>query len=317
MKRDRLNRWLCLTAGLLLLIFSLYILQHQLDRYNLNDILNSLASISDRALSWALGLAVANYLVISSYDLVAFRHFNHYLNTKRLLFTSFITYAVSNTTGFALIIGGGIRYRFYSLWGVPAKTIAKITAFGNLTFWLGLLTLGGITFTFNPLELPGAYKVDLAIIRGLGIAALISVCIYLYLCYCRKRLRIRGKTVRFPTLTTSTWQIAIFSGDWILAAAILYCLIPAYSDRSYWQFFSIYLLAMATSIVSNIPGGIGVFETIIIFLLPQSIAIPDILGSLLVYRAIRFLLPLSLAAIAICIFELRRRFNSVNRHKTK
>lgn len=312
MNRDR-KRWLYFTAGFLLLAFSLYTLHQHLDRYNLNDISNSLSAIDDRALILALGFAIASCVAISSYDLVAFWHFNHYLNTKRILFTTFITYAVSNTTGFTLLIGGGIRYRFYSLWGVPAKTIAKVTAWGNLTFWLGLLTLTGITFTINPLRLPSSFKIDIALIRCLGIIALIAIATYLYFCYRRKRWRIRGKTFRFPKLTTSAWQISIFSLDWALAAAILYFLLPSDANKTYWQFFSIYLLAMAASIISNIPGGIGVFETIIIFLLPESIYVPDILSSLLVYRAIRFLLPLAIALTIICIFELKQRVSASQR----
>ena len=310
MNRDRAFRWLCSTAGFLLLLFSLYTLHQQLNRYNFSDISNSLSAIDDRALIWALGFAIASYLVISSYDLVAFRHFKYYLSPKRILFTTFLTYAVSNTTGFTLLIGGAIRYRFYSLWGVPAKTIAKVTAWGNLTFWLGLLTLTGIAFTINPLQLPETFKVDIALMRCLGIIALIAIATYLYLCYRRKRWRIRGKTFRFPKLTTSAWQISIFSLDWALAAAILYSLLP---NKSYWQFFSIYLLAMTASIISNIPGGIGVFETIIIFLLPD-IYVLDLLSSLLVYRVIRFLLPLAIALTIICIFELKQRV-SVNHRK--
>ena len=309
MNRDCQLRWLCSTAGFLLLAFSLYTLDRQLDRYNLNDISNSLSAIDNHALIWALGFAIASYLVISSYDLVAFRHFRYYLDPKRILFTTFLTYAVSNTTGFTLLIGGAIRYRFYSLWRVPAKTIAKVTAWGNLTFWLGLLTLTGISFTVNPLRLPGAFKIDLTLIRCLGTISLIAIATYLYFCYRRKRWRIRGKTFRFPNLITSAWQIIIFSLDWALAAAILYSLLPIEANKSYWQFFSIYLLAMATSIISNIPGGIGVFETIIIFLLPKSIYVPDLLSALLVYRVIRFLLPLAIALITICIFELRQKLS--------
>ena len=64
---------------------------------------------------------------------------------------------------------------------------------------------------------------------------------------------------------------------------------------------------MTASILSNIPGGIGIFETVIIFLMPQNIPRTDILGSLLAYRAIRFLLPLTLALILIVCFEIKQR----------
>jgi glycosyltransferase 2 family protein len=315
MNRDRWARWLYPLAGILLLIFSLYILQKELGHYSLADILRGLAQISDRQLISALCFAFVSYFIISTYDLIAFRQLNHYLDRKRILFTTFITYAVSNTTGFTLLIGGGIRYRFYSLWGVPTRIIATITALGNLTFWIGLLTLCGVTFLVHPLQLPSNWRIQTIVMQYLGIASLVLVSIYLYLCWRKKSLKIRGQIWRFPQVTTPLTQIAVFSLDWGLAAAVLYCLIPSYPHKSYLQFFSIYQLGMAASIMSNIPGGIGVFETVIIFLLPESIFAPDILSSLLVYRSIRFLIPLALALILVCCFEFKQRWRSKTRNK--
>ncbi|MEM8722563.1 MAG: lysylphosphatidylglycerol synthase domain-containing protein [Cyanobacteria bacterium P01_G01_bin.39] len=315
MKSDRPTRWIYPLIGFLLLVFSLCILQQQLERYNLADILHSLSLISDRQLFLALSWAFLSCLIISSYDLIAFHHLNHYLDNKRILFATFVTYAISNTTGFTLLIGGGIRYRFYSLWGVPTRIIAKIIALGNLTFWLGLLTLGGIVFVFDPVPLPHSFAVKISAIRYLGIVALLLVATYLCCSSRRQRLKIKGRVVRFPKLTTSLAQISLFSLDWMLSAAILYCLIAEYPNKSYGQFFDIYLVSMTASIMSNVPGGIGIFETIIMFLLPQSIPTPDVLGSLLVYRAIRFLLPLAIALALIICFEIRRRLKKIYRSK--
>jgi glycosyltransferase 2 family protein len=314
MNRDRLTRWLYPILGSLFLCFSLYVLRQELKRYDLGDIWQSLSTISDRKLLFAGGFTVADYLVISNYDLIAFRQLNYYLHLKRILFTTFITYAVSNTTGFTVLIGGGIRYHFYSIWKVPTRKITKIIAFGNLTFWLGMLTLNGITFILNPLELPPAIKINIWLIRSLGITSLTLVGIYLHFCRRKKRWKIRKTIICFPKLATSLSQIVVFALDWALAAAVLYSLIPDYAGKSYLNFFSIYLFAMTASILSNIPGGIGIFETVIIFLLPQSISTPDILGSLLAYRAIRFLLPLGTAIILVCFFELRQNLR-ISRHK--
>jgi glycosyltransferase 2 family protein len=310
MNRDRLTRWLYPTLGFCLLAFSLYILNRELARYNVHDILHSLALISDRQLVWAIGFAVLGCLVISSYDLIAFYWLKYPLNIQQILLTAFITYAVSNTTGFTLLIGGGIRYRFYSCWGVPAKYITRIIALGNLTFWLGLFALTGITFVINPLQLPEPLNLNSGIIRCLGIIALSFLGVYLYFCQSRKRLRISNRILSFPQSTISLAQIVIFSLDWASAAAILYCLIPDYPDKSYLNFFNIYLLAMATSIMSNVPGGLGVFETVIIFLLPSSLLAPDVLGSLLVYRAIHCLFPLAIALFLISYFEFKRKLEN-------
>jgi glycosyltransferase 2 family protein len=308
MNRDRLTRWLYATLGFCLLAFSLYILNQELARYNLQDIIHSLSLISDRKLILAIGFTILGCLVISSYDLIAFDWLKYRLDLKRILFTAFITYAISNTTGFTLLIGGGIRYRFYSCWGVPTKYITRIIALGNLTFWLGLLALIGITFIINPQPLPNPLNLNLTIIRCLGIIALSFLGVYLYFCQTRKRIRINNQILSFPKITTSLSQIIIFSLDWASAAAILYCLIPDYPDKSYLNFFNIYLLGMATSIMSNVPGGLGVFETVMLFLLPPSLLVPDVLGSLLAYRAIHFLFPLAIALFLLGYFELKRKF---------
>lgn len=313
MNRDRLTRYFYPVLGFLFLAFFLYVLNQELEKYSLDDILDSLSRICDRQLCNALGFTILGYLVVSSYDLISFLHLNYYLNIKRILFTTFITYAVSNTTGFTLFIGGGIRYRFYSFWGVPARKVAKIIALGNLTFWLGLITLAGITFISNPLNLPRSINIDVLLIRFVGVIALASIGVYLYLCRRRKSLRIGKRIIYFPKITTSISQISLFSLDWALAAAVLYCLIPDHFNKSYIDFFNIYLLAMTASILSNIPGGIGIFETVIIFLLPKNIPTPDILGSLLAYRVIRFLLPLVIALILICCFELQQRLKAVKK----
>lgn len=307
MNRDRLCFWLYPLLGFFLFAFSLYILNREIGKYSLDEISTSIAAISDGQLYSALGFAFLGYLVISSYDVIAFWQLNYYLPLQLVLFATFITYAVSNTTGFTLIIGGGIRYRFYSAWGVPGKNIAKTIALGNLTFWLGLITLAGITFMTNPLNLPNSIKTNILLIRCVGAVALTSVWTYLYFCKRRKYLKIGKKKICFPKLSTSISQIVVFSLDWAFAAAVLYSLTPDYAAKSYLSFFSIYLLAMTASILSNIPGGIGIFETVIIFLMPQNIPRTDILGSLLAYRAIRFLLPLTLALILIVCFEIKQR----------
>ena len=44
-----------------------------------------------------------------------------------------------------------MRYRFYSRWGVTAEELSRIVFSYSVTFWLGLLALGGLSLALAPL----------------------------------------------------------------------------------------------------------------------------------------------------------------------
>ena len=39
-----------------------------------------------------------------------------------------------------------VRYRFYTRWGVTTQELSRIVFSYSVTFWLGLLGLGGLSF---------------------------------------------------------------------------------------------------------------------------------------------------------------------------
>lgn len=92
----------------------------------------------------------------------------------------------------------------------------------------------------------------------------------------------------------------------MLAAAAFYVLLPASASVSRSSFFGAYLLAQIAGVVSNVPGGLGVFETVMLLLLSSFISSATILGALLVYRGIYYFLPLIVAALLLGTYELRR-----------
>src|SRR6185436_641009 len=75
----------------------------------------------------------------------------------RIALTSLLAYAVANNVGFAMVSGASVRYRFYSRWGVKPDELSRIVISISITFWLGLLTLGGLSLALDPL--PGAREI--------------------------------------------------------------------------------------------------------------------------------------------------------------
>ncbi|MEH2176503.1 lysylphosphatidylglycerol synthase domain-containing protein [Nostoc sp.] len=293
--------------GLLLLVLSLLAIANELREYNYRDILNSLAAIPKNRVNWAIWLTALGYLVMIGYDILGFNYINRSLSCNKIAFTNFISSAFSNTIGFALLTGSAIRYRFYATWGVSAVAIAQVIAFANFTFWLGMFAVAGFLFLINPLKIPSQLHLPFATVRPIGVIFLLLVTAYLLgSIFIKQPLIIRGHEFRFPSFTISLAQIAISSFDWILAAAVLYALLPSNISLSYLDFLGIYLLAMFAGVVSNVPGGLGVFETIILLILSSKVSAAAVLGSMLVYRGVYYYLPLLLAAGLLGIYEIKK-----------
>lgn len=300
--------------GLLLLLLSLWAIANELRQYNYRDILNSLAAISKSRLSWAIWLTALGYLVMVGYDILGFNYINRSLSWNKIAFTNFISSAFSNTIGFALLTGSAIRYRFYASWGVSAVAIAQVIAFANFTFWLGMFAVAGFLFLINPLKIPTQLHLPFATVRPIGVIFLLLVAAYLLgSIFLKQPLIIRGHEFRFPSFEISLLQIAISSFDWILAAAVLYALLPSNISLSYLDFLGIYLLAMFAGVVSNVPGGLGVFETIILLILSSKVSAAVVLGSMLAYRGVYYFLPLLIAAGLLGLYEIRFRAGNLRK----
>jgi glycosyltransferase 2 family protein len=292
--------------GLLLLLLSLWAIAFELHQYNFHDVLNSLTAIPKERLSLAICLSALGYVVMIGYDILGFSYINRTLAAKKIAFTNFISSVFSNTIGFALVTGSAIRYRFYSNWGVSPLAIAQIIAFANFTFWLGMFAVAGIMFLANPLKIPTQLHFPFVTARPIGVIFLLLVAAYLLGSLLIKQpLVIRGQQFRFPSFQISLVQIAVSSFDWILAAAVLYPLLPANTPLSFLDFLGIYLLAMFAGVVSNVPGGLGVFETVILLILSPKVSPAAVFGSLLAYRAIYYFLPLLVAAGLLGLYELK------------
>lgn len=293
--------------SLLFLGIIIWLVTKELSHYTFADVSKSLSTISKTNIYLAILLTALGYLVISSYDVIAFFYLKYPLKISKILTTAFISYAIGNTTSFALFIGGSIRYYFYNSYGVPKKNIAKVIAFSNFSFWLGLFSIGGITFSFSPIAISKLIKVKFLAVQPLGFICLALILAYLYVSWRQKYLKIRKKPLILPSLSISLSQIIVATLDRAIAAAVLYILLPFDPNLSYWSFFVIYLLGITAAIISHVPGGLGVFETIVLYLLPKQIAVHDALASLLAFRGIYYLLPLFIALIWLGLHAIVKR----------
>jgi uncharacterized membrane protein YbhN (UPF0104 family) len=72
---------------------------------------------------------------------------------------------------------------------------------------------------------------------------------------------------------------------------------------SYPAVATVYVLANVASLISHVPGGLGVIESVVLLLLPQA----NFIGALLVFRVLYFLVPLAIGGTTFAAIEIRRR----------
>ena len=291
--------------GLLLFLAALWVLHHALSGYHYRDLAAGARAVPVPRLLSALLLTCLSYLVLTGYDALAFRYIHRTLEYGKIAFASFIGYAFSNNIGLSMLAGSSVRYPLYTSWGLSILEVTKLVAFYTLSLWLGLLFVGGLAFVTEPVALPALMKLPFVSARPLGVIFLAAACGYIGWSAVRKRpVMILNREIELPSTLLSLTQIALSSLDWLLAGCVLYVLLPEVPGLSFPAFMGIYLLAQVGGLVSQVPGGLGVFETIFILLLPPGLTAPEAVGALLLYRGIYYLLPLLIAAIMLGTFEL-------------
>lgn len=299
----RVPAWTTL-LGIALFGLALFWLHHLLGQYRWRDILAQVHAIPTSRVLRAVLLTCAGYGCLTLYDALAVRFAGARVAYPRLALISFMAYAVGHNVGLNTLSGGAIRYRAYSTLGLSPTQIATIVGFGTLTFFLGAFVLLGLSL-LSQAGLSGSLlhiHASLAVLAGCVLWA--AAAAYLGLACTRRRpLRFRRLEIPIPGPRVACAQIAVACTDLLLAAGVLYVLLPPQAAIGFAAFAGVYLIALAAGAISNVPGGVGVFETVLLLLLRS--APPDrMLGALLAYRAIYYLCPFALALVLLGLHEV-------------
>ncbi len=303
---ERLRRVVPAVVGLVLFLAALDVLRTELRDVTWRALTADLAAMPASRLAAAVLLAALNYLVLTAYDVLAFRYIGKRLPWRRIAVASFLAYAVSNSVGFAMLSGTSVRYRFYSRWGVSADELSKIVFAYVTTFWLGLLLVGGLSLAFGTLPREVGFGAAGLFVPVGWLLTLLSAG-YVALSFARLQpIRIRRIELRLPPPGIAVAQLGVSVLDWLLAGGVLYVLLPP-GTAPFPAFIAAFLAAQLVGLASHVPGGVGVFEGLMVLLLQPFIPSATLLTILIAYRAVYYLLPLSAALLVLVADEVRLR----------
>ena len=271
------------------------------------EVVARLAALPKHQILAAVGLTIASYLLLTAYDFLALHYVRHGLRFRDVLFASFISFAFSNSVGLQLLSGGSMRYRIYSGFGLSSVEIGEIVAFCTFTYALGVVTVGGLVALIDPGEAASLLHLPEPLISAIGLTLLsFSLAYPAVTSVWRKPLALGPYRLRPPSLTLALSQVVLASVDAILAGTVMYVLLPADLGITFRSFLDVYLLAATASVLSLVPGGFGVFETLVaVMTAPASKAAE--LGAFLAYRMVYFIAPLTIAIAWFAAHEFLRR----------
>lgn len=303
-----------IVASVTVLALALLVCWHLLSEVNLKLVHHAILNISLGALASSLLAAVCSYLALVCYEWSAARFAGVILPGKLLVMGGACATAVGNAVGLSMLSGGAVRARLYLNRGLHAADIARMSVFVSLALGVTLPVLAAIA---GLIHLDTASTVlDLPPLAAFAIAAAI-LALYLALIVVlffkrqpekpsvdSRLYRFGSWSCRLPSLRLSLLQLVITLADVIGSCAVLYLLLPA--SPPFATFLLVYLLALAAGILSHVPGGVGVFEAIMLATFSPIVGVAELTAALVLYRAIYIVLPLLLSILTLLINEGRR-----------
>lgn len=296
----RFHPWIAMAAFAL----ASALVYHALRRYSLAEIIDSLHAISAGHLALGAAFTAGSFLCLTGSDALAVRYTGRELPYSRIALASFTSLSIGHTLGFAVFSSGAIRYRFYSGWGLSAGDVGRIILFCGMNVVLGLMTLGGLAGLISPDLVAEMFRITPSAVVSLGILLLVTVAIYLGLAaFVHRPIRIHRFELPVPHLRLALGQVAIGTTDFLLVSAVLHQMLSATAAISFFPVAATYVAANAAAIAAHVPGGLGVIEAVFLALVPGA----NVLGALVVFRALYYLVPFVIGCVVLGIAEIVRR----------
>ena len=298
-----LRRGLPLLAVALALT-ALVLLRDELAHFHFRDVKAALRDLPRARVGLALALTCLSYVVLTGYDALGMRYIERRLPFRRVAFAAFEGFAFSQNFSGAGLTGATIRYRLYTGWGLGAGEVTALIVFNSLSFWFGYVTLVGLALCFAPGASASVLHLPAPLLQGVGVlVSTSSAALFVVNARRQRPWKVSRWEFRPPRLGLAIGQLVVAALDWCVAALILFVLLPP-GSVSYPALALTFLLAQLAGLISHVPGGLGVFETVMLTTLGDQVGVAPLLAALAAFRAMYYLLPLLIAALMLVGSEL-------------
>lgn len=310
----RAKPWLPALVALLLLGLALVALRELTREINYKDVLVQMRATPIEALLVSGLFTLLSFMALACYDLSGLAYLKIKLPWRTVALGSFAGYAMGNTVGMGVLTGGAVRLRVYGAAGMDTVQVAQLMAFISAGFGLGITFIGAIGLLWGAERAEAALGVPAWVMHGIGVITLVFISWVVFLCSRGRPLVMFGKSMTLPSTKLALTQIFVSALDLLFAAAALWVLLPP-AELHFMGFLAFYVIGVSLGVILHIPGGVGIFEAMILLAYSDSLPPSALAGALVLFRAIYYLAPLALAVTLLVLREWRAIAQSRARQK--
>jgi uncharacterized membrane protein YbhN (UPF0104 family) len=303
-RRPRWKVALGIVGSLAIAALAAYVLFRTFQSISIADVLRSVRETPLRLLALASACAAGAYLTLALYEIAVVRYVKHCIGRARPMLTAFIAFPIGHAIGQALLSGGALRYRMYSPAGFSATEVGATVLMAGLPYLLAFGLLFDLALVFGSERLAPLFRLSSGWLFALGLLGLAKDVGYLAFVRLRKTpIRLGGWAVRVPPLGMTALQLLVGTLDIVLISSVLYLLLPDSAQIAFLPFVAVYLASVLAGVLSHVPAGLGVLESMLLLLLPH-VPPAELLAAVLLYRVIYEIVPVLLALALWGSFEL-------------
>lgn len=278
-----------------------------------DDVAAALGAVPPASIAASLALTVLSYALLTFYDSVALATIGRPQPWRVAASGALIGQALGYNLGLPLLTANVARFRIYGRVGVSMGEVVQVGAIVSIAFWSGVAALTGVALLVAPPALPlvdtgavGTRVLGGLLLLGAATAPLIGRGGGRRIGWGRVRLPLPGGR-------GSAVLAAVSMGELLAAAGALFVLLPTSAASAFPAFFLAYALAIVVATVSHVPGGIGVFEAVVLAAhegaqgathgATLGAVHSGVLAALILFRVIYYLGPLAIALGAVALRE--------------
>jgi hypothetical protein len=181
--------------------------------------------------------------------------------------------------------------------------VAQIVGISLATNWLGYALVAGSLFAAGAIRPPSQAHLSNSAFHALGFAMIGVVVFYLLACAFAtgREWRVRGRSIHLPSWQLALVQLFVASLNWALMGAAMFLLLGQKID--YTTVLAVLMAASIIGLLTPIPAGLGVLEAVYLALLAGHARQGTLLGAVLAYRVLYYLVPLASGLVLYVFLE--------------